>query len=57
MSNMQFIDLTAQYRALKTKIDANIQAVLDSGQFIGGPFVAALEERLADFVGRKYCIT
>lgn len=57
MSNMQFIDLTAQYRALKTKIDANIQAVLDSGQFIGGPFVAALEGRLADFVGRKYCIT
>lgn len=57
MSNMQFIDLTAQYRALKTKINANIQAVLDSGQFIGGPFVAALEERLADFVGRKYCIT
>mgnify|MGYP001116170679 FL=1 len=57
MSNMQFIDLTAQYRALKTKIDANIQAVLDSGQFIGGPFVAALEGRLADFAGRKYCIT
>jgi len=57
MSNMQFIDLTAQYRALKTKIDANIQAVLDSGQFIGGPVVAALEGRLADFVGRKYCIT
>lgn len=57
MSNMQFIDLAAQYRALKTKIDANIQAVLDSGQFIGGPFVAALEGRLADFAGRKYCIT
>lgn len=54
---MQFIDLAAQYRALKTKIDANIQSVLDSGQFIGGPVVAALEERLADFVGRKYCIT
>ena len=54
---MQFIDLAAQYRALKTKINANIQSVLDSGQFIGGPVVAALEERLADFVGRKYCIT
>lgn len=54
---MQFIDLKAQYRALKAEIDANIQAVLDSAQFIGGPFVQELEERLADFVGRRHCIT
>lgn len=54
---MQFIDLQAQYRALKPKIDANIQAVLDSGQFIGGPFVKELENRLAAYVGRKHCIT
>ena len=33
---MQFIDLKAQYRALKTEINANIQSVLDSAQFIGG---------------------
>jgi len=55
--DMQFIDLKAQYRALKTEIDANIQAVLDSAQFIGGPFVKELEENLAAFVGRKHCVT
>lgn len=54
---MQFIDLKAQYQALKPEIDANIQAVLDSAQFIGGSFVKDLEDKLADFVGKKHCIT
>ena len=54
---MQFIDLKAQYRALKPEIDANIQAVLDSAQFIGGAYVKELEEKLAAFVGRKHCVT
>lgn len=54
---MQFIDLKAQYRALKTEIDANIRSVLDSAQFIGGPFVKELEEQLAAYTGRKYCVT
>jgi len=54
---MQFIYLGAQYRALKAEIDANIQTVLNSAQFIGGPQVAELEEKLAAFVGRKHCIT
>ena len=54
---MQFIDLKAQYHALKTEIDANIRAVLDSAQFIGGPYVKELEEKLAAFTGRKHCIT
>ena len=54
---MQFIDLKAQYQALKPEIDANIQAVLEAGQFIGGAFVEQLEDKLAAFVGRKHCIT
>ncbi len=54
---MQFIDLKAQYRALKNEIDTNIQAVLDTAQFIGGPQVKELERQLAAFVGRKHCIT
>ena len=40
---MQFIDLKAQYRALKTEIDENIRAVLEAGQYIGGPQVKELE--------------
>ncbi len=54
---MQFIDLKAQYRALKPEIDANIQSVLDSAQFIGGPYVKELEAQLAAFTGRKHCVT
>lgn len=54
---MQFIDLKAQYHVLKEEIDDNIRAVLDSAQFIGGPYVKELEEKLAAFTGRKHCIT
>lgn len=54
---MQFIDLKAQYEALKAGIDANIHDVLDTAQFVGGPYVVELEEKLAAFAGRKYCIT
>lgn len=57
MNKMQFIDLKSQYYALKREIDTNIQTVLDSAQFIGGPYVKELEAQLADFVGRKHCIT
>lgn len=54
---MQFIDLKAQYHVLKEEINANIRAVLDSAQFIGGPYVKALEDKLSSYVERKYCIT
>lgn len=54
---MQFIDLKAQYAALKTEIDANIADVLASAQFIGGKYVRELETQLAAFTGRKHCIT
>ena len=53
---MEFIDLKAQYRHLKSNIDARIQAVLDHGQFILGPEVRELEERLAARTGAKHCI-
>ena len=54
---MQFIDLKAQYQALKDEINENIQAVLDDGRYIGGPHVKELEEKLAAYVGRKHCIS
>jgi len=53
---MQFRDLGTQYQALKPKIDAGIQAVIDSSAFILGKPVTELEERLADYVGRKHCV-
>lgn len=54
---MEFIDLKSQYQRLKQEIDAGIQRVLDHGQYILGPEVAELEEKLADYVGAKYCIS
>lgn len=54
---MDFTDLKAQYRALKADIDARIQRVLDHGQYILGPEVAELEERLADYTGASHCIS
>lgn len=54
---MEFIDLKSQYKRLKHEIDAGIQRVLDHGQFILGPEVAELEEKLGAYVGAKYCIS
>ncbi len=54
---MGFIDLKAQQARIKDKIDAGIQRVLAHGQYILGPEVAELEEKLAAYVGAKYCIT
>jgi UDP-2-acetamido-2-deoxy-ribo-hexuluronate aminotransferase len=53
---MQFSDLKSQYAALKPGIDARMQRVLDHGQFIMGPEVGELEERLTTFVGTRHCI-
>jgi UDP-2-acetamido-2-deoxy-ribo-hexuluronate aminotransferase len=54
---IEFIDLKTQYQRLKTEIDAGIQRVLNHGQYILGPEVAELEEKLAAFVGAKHCIS
>ena len=53
---MEFIDLKAQYQRLRPQIDTVINRVLNHGQFILGPEVSELEERLAAYTGVKYCI-
>lgn len=54
---MEFRDLKAQYLALQEKIDAKIKEVLCEGRFILGRQVFELEEKLAEYVGVKHCIT
>ena len=54
---MEFRDLKAQYSKYKTEIDSAIQEVLNNANFIGGKEVNTLEQRLADYVGVKHCIT
>lgn len=54
---MEYIDLKKQYEVLKGKIDNNIQKVLKDADYIMGEEVKILEEKLAKYVGRKYCAT
>lgn len=54
---IEFIDLKIQQARLKNKIDAGIARVLAHGQYILGPEVQELEEKLAAFVGAKHCIS
>ena len=53
---MQFIDLKAQYKQIEKDVNTRIKKVLDHGQYIMGPEVGELEEKLADYVGVKHCI-
>lgn len=52
-----FIDLAAQQDRLRNEIEAGIARVLAHGQYILGPEVAELEDRLADYTGAARCIT
>lgn len=54
---MEFRDLKAQYNKYKTEIDLAIQDVLLNADFIGGKEVKLLEDRLAEYVGVKHCIS
>lgn len=54
---MEYIDLKKQYEVLKEKIDNNIKKVLKDADYIMGEEVKILEEKLAKYVGRKYCAT
>src|SRR5215469_8747945 len=51
-----FLDLGAQYRELKSEIDAAIARVLANSQFILGPETAAFEEEFAAYCDASYAI-
>ncbi len=53
---ISFIDLESQQKKIRGSLDARIAKVLDHGQYIMGPEVKELEEKLADYVGVKHCI-
>jgi UDP-2-acetamido-2-deoxy-ribo-hexuluronate aminotransferase len=56
VKTIPFIDLKAQYQALREPIQNRIQKVLDHGQFIMGPEVDEIERALAKFTGAKHAI-
>jgi dTDP-4-amino-4,6-dideoxygalactose transaminase len=51
-----FIDLRAQYHAIKPQIDEAILRVLDSTQFVLGPEVDAFEARFAAYCSTSHAI-
>lgn len=53
---MQFIDLGAQQKRIRDCLEKNIAAVLDHGQYIMGPEIQMLEEKLANFVDVNFAV-
>ena len=51
-----FVDLQAQYRAIKTEIDEAVARVIESCAFILGPEVEAFETEFAEYVGARFCV-
>ena len=54
---MEFRDLKKQYHALKKDVDRGIAEVIESSEYIHGHQVEEVENKLADYVGVKHCIT
>lgn len=52
-----FVNLSAQYKAYKSEIDAAIATVLESGVLIGGPEVQRLEQTLSQKTGTPFAIS
>ena len=54
---MEFRDLRRQYKAMQEEMDHAVAGVLGRSDFISGQEVQALEDKLAEYVGVKHCIT
>jgi dTDP-4-amino-4,6-dideoxygalactose transaminase len=55
-ANVALLDLPRQTATIRAELDAAIARVLDHGQFILGPEVRALEERMAESCGTKFAV-
>ena len=54
---VEFIDLAAQQKRIRSEIDTAIGRVLDHGQYIMGPEVKQFEQLLKDFTGANHALT
>jgi len=54
---MEFIDLKAQQTRIRGDLDRRIARVLDHGRYVLGPEVQELEQRLAEYVGTRHCVS
>lgn len=53
---MQFVDLHRQYANIETEMRTRVEAVLAHKQFIMGPEVLELEQRLSEYTGAKHAL-
>jgi dTDP-4-amino-4,6-dideoxygalactose transaminase len=51
-----FLDLEAQYRSIRSDVEAAVQAVLDSRQYILGTFVREFEEAFSAYCGARHAV-
>lgn len=56
MNPIPMLDLKREYEYMKKDIDAAIARCLEHQQWIKGPEVAELEEKIAEYLGVKHCI-
>lgn len=54
---MEFRDLKQQYQVLKEEMDQAVLEVMEKGTYIGGEPVSTLEQKLAEYVNTKHCIS
>ncbi len=54
---MKFIDLKKQYSKIEVSLDKALNEILNNTSFIMGPPVQELEQKLAEYVGAKHCIS
>jgi UDP-2-acetamido-2-deoxy-ribo-hexuluronate aminotransferase len=53
---MDFIDLKTQQNCIRENINERIQRVLAHGQYVMGPEIRELEEKLADYCGVRHAV-
>ena len=53
---MQFIDLGAQQKRIRGRLENNIRAVLDHGQYVMGPEIQLLEEKLREYIEASFAL-
>lgn len=56
MKNIPLVDLKAQYKTIKPKVNSAIKSVLDSTHFILGDEVSDFEKKFARFSDAKYAV-
>lgn len=56
MRKIEMVDLRGQYEKIKSAVDAGIQEVIDTTQFVKGGKVKEFEQQLAEYLGVKHVI-